>query len=112
MADEYVSRASVLRSIHNGDIDMGMVTIHEYYLLKDLSERIDRRIQRVPTADVVPVVRCKDCKYNLANIPDIQDGININENWDACQLTELYDSVEPLDFCSRGAKMDGGGQDG
>lgn len=60
------------------------------------------------SADVVPVVRCKDCKYNLANIPDIQDGMNINENWNDCQLTELYDSVEPMDFCSRGAKMDGG----
>ena len=65
-------------------------------------------IDAIPSADVVPVVRCKDCKHNLANIPDIQDGININEDWDACQLTELYDSVEPLDFCSRGAKMDGG----
>lgn len=55
MADEYVLRSSVLNAIHNGDIDMGMVTTHEYRLLKDLSERIDRRIQRVPAADVQPV---------------------------------------------------------
>lgn len=55
MTDEYVLRSSVLKAIHNGDIDMGMVTAHEYRLLKDLSERIDRRIQRVPAADVAPV---------------------------------------------------------
>ena len=55
MADEYVLKSSVLNAIHNGDIDMGMVTPHEYRLLKDLSERIDRRIQRVPAADVAPV---------------------------------------------------------
>ena len=55
MADEYVSKDSVLNSIHSGDIDMGMVTPHEYRLLKELSRRIDRRIQRVPVADVSPI---------------------------------------------------------
>ena len=53
--DGYVLKSSVLSAIHNGDIDMGMVTTHEYRLLKDLSERIDRRIQRVPVSDVQPV---------------------------------------------------------
>lgn len=63
-------------------------------------------LNNLPAADVRPVVLCKDCKHNMANIPDIQDGININENWNACQLTELYDSVKPDDFCSRGAKRE------
>lgn len=55
MADGYVLKSSVLNAIHNGDIDMGMVTTHEYYLLKKLSKKIDRRIQRVPVSDVQPV---------------------------------------------------------
>ena len=55
MTDEYVLKSSVLKSIHNGDIDMGIVTTHEYYLLRKLSKKIDRRIQRVPAADVQPV---------------------------------------------------------
>ena len=59
---------------------------------------------------VKKLVRCRDCKHNMANIVDIQDGININENWNACQLTEMYDDVRPDDFCSRGAQMDKGGQ--
>ena len=61
-------------------------------------------IEELLKAEVRPVVLCRDCKHNMANIPDIQDGININENWNACQLTELYDSVKPDDFCSRGKK--------
>lgn len=108
MADEYISREAIQQALHRGDIDMGMVSPREYRLLRKLSKRIDEVIQQIPTADVQPVVRCKDCKHNLANIPDIQDGMNINENWNACQLTELYDSVEPMDFCSHGEKMDGG----
>ena len=63
MADGYVLKSSVLNAIHNGDIDMGMVTTHEYRLLKDLSERIDRRIQRVPAADVPPVRHARNI-YN------------------------------------------------
>ena len=63
-------------------------------------------LNNLPAADVAPVVLCRDCKHNMANIPDIQDGININENWNACQLTELYDSVKPDDFCSHGVKRE------
>ena len=58
-ADGYVLKSSALSAIHNGDIDMGMVTPHEYRLLEELSRRIDRRIQRVPVSDVRPVVRGK-----------------------------------------------------
>lgn len=64
------------------------------------------RIDNAPTVDAVEVIRCRDCKYNLANIEDIQDGVNINENWNACSLTELYDSVEPTDFCSHGERRE------
>lgn len=63
-------------------------------------------VDHIPAADVRPVVVCRDCKHNMANIPNFQDGININENWNACQLTELYDSVKPDDFCSHGVKRE------
>lgn len=64
-----------------------------------------RILEQSPGSDVREVVLCKNCKHNMANIVDIQDGININENWNACQLTEMYDDVKPEDFCSRGADM-------
>lgn len=70
------------------------------------TDEICGSLKTIPAADVRPVVLCRDCKHNMANIPDIQDGININENWNACQLTELYDSVKPDDFCSHGEKRE------
>lgn len=63
-------------------------------------------IEDAPTVDAVPVVRCRDCKFNLANIEDIQDSVNINDGWNACSLTELYDSVFPDDFCSKGERRE------
>lgn len=90
------------------DIDKAIVVIDTRGREIETTVRhiLDINKGRYDTDDVVQVVRCKDCKYNLANIPDIQGGMNINENWNACQLTELYDSVEAMDFCSHGAKME------
>ena len=86
---DYISREAVMDAL-----------LHEQYgyLCEDT-------IRSIPAADVREVVLCKNCKHNMANIVDIQDGLNINENWNACQLTEMYDDVKPEGFCSRGADM-------
>lgn len=44
------------------DADKIPYTISEDGCLDDFAYRYD--INEVPTADVVPVVRCKDCKYS------------------------------------------------
>ena len=46
----------------------------------------------VPTADVVEVVRCADCKYQ--------------GNDDECPLLSLAAYTEPDDFCSYGKKVE------
>lgn len=52
-------------------------------------------IRQAPTVDAVKVVRCKDCKHYWKNIS--------TKGYDGkCVL--VYDD----DFCSKGAKMDGG----
>lgn len=89
---------------------VGMYSRHAVYgsdreKFDEWQEIIDT-LESIPAADVRPVVLCRDCKHNMANIPDIHDGININENWNACQLTELYDSVKPDDFCSHGKRKE------
>lgn len=54
-----------------------------------------------PTADVVEVVRCKDCKYNTK-------GDNESEFWNICTLRpRVYVPVSDEDYCSRGEKKDG-----
>ncbi len=55
-------------------------------------------INQFPTADVVEVVRCRECKYYTKN-PWGDDKM--------CQLWVDWLPTDPDDFCSYGAKMDG-----
>lgn len=59
-------------------------------------------IEKAPTIDAVPVVRCRECKYLIAP--------KLCSNPMACG----WDALEPNDddFCSRGEKMNGGADDG
>lgn len=60
-------------------------------------EEIEYAIDNVPTADVAEVVRCKDCKhyfYGICTRVIVSEPIRV-------YMTDN-------DFCSYGAKMDGG----
>ena len=107
MSDGYVLKSSVLNAIHSGDIDMGMVTTHEYRLLKDLSERIDRRIQRVPAADVQPV------RHGRWKFKEDKAWVGNGKYWcSVCRYgfaSGAYHEVDEFKFCPMcGSKMDGG----
>lgn len=54
----------------------------------------------IPTADVVEVVRCKDCIYYKANSC-------FNRQWDFESSTEIP-MVRENDFCSYGERRDDG----
>ena len=61
-------------------------------------------ILKAPAADVVPVVRCKDCKWFVDN--------NGGE-WYGCKMFQVVritpeDAPKPDDFCSYGERRDGG----
>ena len=62
---------------------------------EDIARAVIRIIDRQPTADVVEVVRCKDCKYYVANYcaRDIKGRTNM-----------FY--MESDDFCSYGERRD------
>ena len=53
-------------------------------------------VAEFPTADVVEVVRCKDCAY-------------ANEDGTRCHYGVGRDT-EPMGYCHKGAKMDGKGE--
>ena len=71
---EYIERESVLEIVNEFDRWTALV--------------IGRKICNLPIADVVPVVRCKDCKYH--NKPRL--------GWCSFHL----DRENSDDFCSRG----------
>lgn len=53
----------------------------------------------IPTVDAVPVVRCKDCKYQ-------------DDCWNCYHPRHrgILLSTYPLDFCSYGERKDGGAE--
>ena len=57
--------------------------------------RLFDKLQKVPAADVAPVVRCKDCKHLVS--------VNINgKGIPTCRMSGM--EVAPDEFCSRGEK--------
>lgn len=66
--------------------------------LKTLLEKIEN----IPSADVVEVVRCKDCKNNYVTTHN-----HGKQDDPRCDFTDRHLSLD--DFCSRGERrMDGG----
>ena len=61
-------------------------------------QAILHRIQQLPTIDAVPVVRCKDCIHLTCT------------GW--CGREFDWYPVDPDDFCSNGARMDGERREG
>ena len=61
----------------------------------DAWEEIVDALENIPSADVVPVTRCKGCKHLVA--------VNVNgKGIPACRVSGM--EVAPDDFCSYGEK--------
>ena len=59
-----------------------------------------KELKQLPSADVVEVVRCKDCKYSRKHkMFDLE--------YFQCERTDLqeYFVIDPDDFCSNGEKV-------
>ena len=65
------------------------------------ANKVIDRIKSAPAADVVEVVRCKQCRY-------WEKGENDTEQWEYCHL--LCRDMDADDYCCLGAKMDGKGE--
>lgn len=61
-------------------------------------------IRKIPAADVVPVVRCKDCKYAYINSFSAASGVAL------CSSSAKV--MQQDDFCSYGERKDGGADNG
>lgn len=62
-------------------------------------------VDNAPTVDAVEVVRCKDCKFNVANMKN--DPLDATDYSDITCSYFMTDGMEADDFCSLGEKMDG-----
>ena len=84
--------------------DMQMIDPKAETNLLYVSQLAFDQMQRIPTVDAVPVLRCKDCKhyYRPLNWPeDYTKG--------ECEIDLLDRRVHPDDFCSYGKRKEADG---
>ncbi len=78
MPDEYISREAALKAANEWVNEACMAPVMRVSRLLD-------KLQKVPAADVVPVVRCKDCIFRIEG-----------------RCFSRRSLVEPDNFCSWG----------
>ena len=81
--------------------------LKQYLLSKGFYPAIVKdALESLPAADVVEVVRCKDCEYSELCFPCKAYGLEALPVY-VCCLGHRNREVLPNDYCSCGAKMDG-----
>ncbi len=107
MAD-YIEREAAIKLIAEDKVEITplLCAITQAYTAEQafdgLNQSCDRHIKfinSIPSADVQPVLRCKDCKEWHRNYLAIDGGKH------GCEL--FQDFTRPDDFCSFGTRMDG-----
>ena len=88
---EYIKREAAVKAVEKYGLTNGVVWGRH----TGLAICIASEIADIPTADVVPVVRCMDCKHLVA--------VNVNgKGIPTCRVSGM--KVAPNEFCSRGEK--------
>lgn len=90
---EYIERQALLKFIENGLNNPDKTKAFGYDAVEIMTE-----VQYAPAADVVEVVRCKDC------IKCVHDKI-FGHYW--CNRMNSTYKVKPDDFCSYGEQREG-----
>lgn len=96
---EYIDREAAIKAVEKAD----------YTAIADdadscKADYIREVIESVPAVDVVPVVRCKDCKYAYINSFSAASGVAL------CSSSAKV--MQQDDFCSYGERRDGGADNG
>lgn len=96
---EYITKKAAINAVENAPIE----------LFQSEWEEIEEAINAAPAADVVPVVRCKDCKhFNHEHMECENEAVSTDHEGGA----EYSLNFELDDFCSYGERRDGGVDNG
>ena len=90
--DEYIDREEVLRALSKNSITRKITVVDDVSVYDT--------VKNIPAADVVEVVRCKDCAYYSDF--DAYEGKRFNFHF--CK--KFNNITLESDFCSYGEKMD------
>ena len=92
---EYIEREAVLALKKPFPTSKDSVTLYQQYFISPTA------VEKIPAADVVPVVRCGECIFH--EIADYGGGRTKN----VCRL--LNRQIQNDDYCSYGMRKDGDG---
>lgn len=93
---EYIDRKAAikqLRDVYEYDFPTASGVFDEF-----ATKIVPRVLKSIPAADVVPVVRCKDCKYAYINSFSAASGVAL------CSSNAKV--MQQDDFCSYGERKD------
>lgn len=96
---EYIKREAAIKAMEKADCTLIASDADDCK-----ADYLREIIESVPTADVATVVRCKDCKYAYINSFSTATKVVL------CSVNVKM--MQEDDFCSCGAKMDGGEDNG
>lgn len=94
MAERYINAYALVEIIESLDVTVGGKSARWY----DAKHTVLKEIAEMPAADVVEVVRCKDCVYYEIHKPRV---------WENCERNNRLIPMNPNDFCSYGKRKDG-----
>ena len=77
----------------------------EYTLVGDAASMAERVIDRQPTVDAVPVVRCRECKHWKPSGSKAGNSFSDMEYIGGCEFTKYC--RRESDFCSYGEQKEG-----
>jgi hypothetical protein len=108
MADkEYIEKEAaieLLRDNINLPIDSGIARAY-WTRVVEIKDALIGHIAKIPSADVVEVVRCKDCKNAYINSFSAQSGVALCRFWSKRSNGELL-IFQQDDFCSYGERKE------
>ena len=91
---EYITKKAAINAVENAPIE----------LFQSEWEEIEEAINAAPAADVVPVVRCKDCKhFNHERMECENEAVSTDHEGGAQYSLNFWLD----DFCSYGERKDG-----
>ena len=81
------------------DVDEAIINFgFEWDDIPPTREEFVRFLKKQPTADAVPVVRCRECKYRFKNNGHDKSG---------CPIIDANIWMDDDDFCSHGERKEG-----
>ncbi len=103
MSKEYIERGALLKDISESVVFT--VRDGQHSLEIRGANKITDRIKSAPAADVVEVVRCKECQFAEANGGDCNSTLPITYRNYVCEINET--KYITLEYCSHGKRKEG-----